>query len=64
MVAKAAPFTPMSNQKMKIGSSTIFSKAPISTEYMAMLGRPCELMKVLSPVETSTNSVPSKYTER
>ena len=59
-VAKAAPFTPMSSQKIKIGSRMIFRKAPISTEPMAIAGRPWALMKEFSPVEISTKIVPSK----
>ena len=38
----------------------IFNKAPIKTEYMAMAGRPCALIKELSQVEIYTKTVPSK----
>ena len=38
----------------------IFNKAPIKTEYMAMAGRPCALIKEFSPVEIYTKTVPSK----
>ena len=64
IVAKAAPFTPMPNTKINSGSRPMFSNAPIMTEHMAMPGRPWVLMKVFSPTETSTNNVPSRYTER
>jgi hypothetical protein len=60
IVASAAPFTPISNQKMKIGSNTIFNKAPIKTEHIAIDGRPCALIKAFKPVDISTNRVPSK----
>ena len=40
MVASAAPFTPMSSPKMKIGSSTIFSTAPTSTVIMLIFANP------------------------
>ena len=59
-VAKAAPFTPMSNQKIKIGSRMMFNKAPIRTENMAMAGRPCALIKLFNPVDISTNIVPKR----
>ena len=59
-VPKAAPFTPILNPKMKIGSRIIFSKAPIRTENIAMAGRPCALIKLFSPVDISTNIVPSR----
>ena len=59
-VANAAPFTPISNQNMNMGSRIIFNKAPINTEHMATAGRPCALMKAFSPVDTSTNSVPNR----
>ena len=64
IVAKAAPFTPIPNVKMNRGSNPIFNIAPIRTDYMAMVGRPCVLMNVLSPTDSSTNRVPSKYIER
>ena len=51
---------PISNQKMKIGSNTIFNKAPIKTEHIAIDGRPCALIKAFKPVDISTNRVPSK----
>lgn len=37
----------------------IFNKAPIKTEYMAMAGRPCALIKEFSPVEISTKQFPA-----
>ena len=64
MVASAAPFTPMPKVKMNNGSRPMLSTAPISTEYMAMAGRPCVLMNVLSPTDVSTNMVPARYIDR
>ncbi|CCY64343.1 unknown [Prevotella sp. CAG:1124] len=63
-VATAAPLTPMPNANMNRGSSAMLSTAPISTEYIATAGRPCALMNVLSPVDSSTNIVPIRYTDR
>ena len=60
MVASAAPFTPMPKVKMNSGSSRMFSMAPMSTEYMAMAGRPWVLMKGFSPTDNSTNRVPAR----
>ena len=59
-VARAAPFTPMSNQKIKIGSSTMFMNAPIKTEHIATAGRPCVLIKAFNPVDISTKIVPNR----
>ena len=39
-VATAAPVTPMSNTKMKMGSSTIFTIAPSPWVYMDRMDRP------------------------
>ena len=40
MVARAAPRTPMSSTKMKMGSSTMFSPAPMSTVRMLTVVKP------------------------
>ena len=39
-------------------------QSDIYTEYMAMAGRPCVLMNVLSPTDVSTNMVPARYIDR
>ena len=43
-----------------LGSRIIFNKAPIKTEYMAIAGRPCALIKLFNPVDISTKTVPNK----
>ena len=58
MVAQAAPATPISNTKIKIGSSTMLHTAPISTENMPIRANPWALIKALSPSASSTNTVP------
>ncbi len=40
MVARAAPRTPMSNPKIRMGSRTILVTAPISTESIAVREKP------------------------
>ena len=58
-VASAAPLTPMSSAKMKIGSSTMFRTAPISTVSMPLFANPCALMKPFMPREIITNTLPN-----
>lgn len=43
-VATAAPIMPQRNTKMKIGSSTTFSSAPVTVATMANFGLPSERM--------------------
>ena len=38
----------------------MLSKAPMRTEYMAIVGRPWVLIKGFSPTDTSTNRVPKR----
>ena len=60
IVASAAPRTPMPSAKMNSGSSAIFSAAPMTTENIASLAKPCAEMKGLSPSTSCTNTVPSR----
>ena len=60
MVARAAPRTPIPSTKMKMGSSTMFSTAPMSTLSMAVVALPWALMKAFSPSASCTNTVPSR----
>ena len=57
-VASAAPRTPMFSPKMKSGSSTMLSAAPIVTVSMLVVEKPCAVMKALSPSESCTKIVP------
>ena len=60
MVARAAPFTPRSSAKMKMGSSTIFTTAPRATVSMPITEKPWALMKGFIPSPIITNRVPSR----
>ena len=59
-VASAAPPTPISSKKMKTGSSTRFSTAPIRVVSIPILGNPWALIKPFSPVASMVNVVPNK----
>ena len=59
-VAIAAPATPMSNTKMKRGSSAMLTTAPAATITMPYLVYPCTLMKPFMPVESMTRGVPMR----
>ena len=50
-VAMAAPATPMSKTKMKIGSRTRFRTAPMARVHMPVFGNPWALIKPFIPVE-------------
>ena len=56
-VASAAPRTP----KIKIGSSTIFAAAPISTVSIPYFAKPCAVIKAFRPSVSCTKSVPIAY---
>ncbi|MPM43289.1 hypothetical protein SDC9_89962 [bioreactor metagenome] len=58
IVAKAAPFTPILNTKMKIGSSIMFNIAPTSTVSILVLANPCAVINAFRPKASCTNSVP------
>ena len=60
MVARAAPFTPSPSPKMRRGSSTRFSTAPMSTLSMATVDCPWAEMKVFRPSANCTNTVPHR----
>ncbi len=57
-VANAAPLTPRSSTKIRMGSSTIFSTAPITTDSIAVFDSPCPLINVFKPTATCTKIVP------
>ena len=59
-VARAAPFTPMPSRKMKMGSSTRLSTAPMTTVIIPVRPKPCVLMKGFIPRLIITNRVPSR----
>ena len=59
-VAKAAPFTPMSSRKIKMGSSTMFTTAPSPTVIIPTRPKPWELMKGFIPRPIMTNRVPMR----
>ena len=58
MVAQAAPETPISNQKIKIGSSTIFVPALINMEYMAIFALPSERIILFIEKPTTLKTAP------
>ena len=60
MVARAAPRTPMSRAKMKMGSSTMFTMAPSPTVIMPVAPKPWDVMKGFMPRPIMTNTVPSR----
>ena len=51
-VASAAPRTPISNPYMKIGSKMILATAPMITESMDILVKPCAVTKAFIPSVT------------
>ena len=60
MVARAAPCTPMLKPKMRMGSSTMLTTAPMSTVAMPTVEKPWAVMKKLRPRESSTKMVPER----
>ena len=58
IVARAAPFTPISKPKMRMGSRIMLHTAPIATVSIPVLAYPCALIKALSPREIWTKIVP------
>ena len=61
-VAMAAPRTPISKTKMKMGSNTVLITAPSSMETMAYLGLPSARMMALRAVEIMVNGRPMAMT--
>ena len=60
IVASAAPRTPIFNAKIKTGSSTTFSSAPISVVHIPIRGKPWALIKPFMPVPNMANIVPAR----
>ena len=59
-VARAAPDTPMSSRKMKMGSSTILAAAPMRVVTIPTRPKPWALMKPFIPVPTMARGVPMR----
>ena len=57
-VAAAAPATPMSSAKMKIGSRMMFITAPMTTVAMPKVENPWQMMNWFSPAASTENTVP------
>ena len=57
-VASAAPCTPISSRKMKMGSSTMLTTAPTATVIMPIRLKPWALMKGFIPRLIMTKRVP------
>lgn len=62
MVAIAAPRTPISKIKMKMGSKTVLMMAPSSMETMANFGLPSARIMALSAVEIMVKGRPMAMT--
>ena len=60
IVAKAAPATPISITKIKIGSKIIFVIAPIIIDNIPILGKPCALIYPFIPEVIIEKIVPNK----
>ena len=58
MVASAAPCTPISKAKIKIGSRMIFMTAPMTTDIIPILANPCAVMNIFMPSVSWTKMVP------
>ena len=59
-VARAAPFTPMSSRKIKMGSSTMLMTAPMTTVNIPVFPNPWALIKGFIPRPIMTNRVPHR----
>ena len=59
-VAQAAPCTPRSSQKMKMGSSTMFTTAPSPTVIIPTRPKPWALINGFMPSPIITNTVPNR----
>ena len=57
-VASAAPCTPMWKPKINSGSSAVLATAPMSTESIPTLAKPCAVIKAFMPRVSCTNTVP------
>ena len=58
MVARAAPFTPIFRPKIRMGSRTILTTAPIITEAIPTVEKPWEVIKKFRPRASSTKMEP------
>ena len=59
MVARAAPWTPMSKPKIRIGSRTMLVTAPMSTESIPVFAKPWAVIKAFMPRVSWTKMVPT-----
>ena len=60
MVARAAPLTPIPMPKIIMGSSTMFSTAPMAMVIMPVLPKPWELIKAFIPRLIIIKMVPAE----
>ena len=58
VVAQAAPATPMPNPKIKMGSKTVFTTAPITIHAMEYFGLPSARIMLLKTLVRSRNGMP------
>ena len=59
MVASAAPLTPISSRKIKMGSRIILVTAPMSVVFMLIFANPWAVIKAFSPRLICTKTVPN-----
>ena len=64
MVARAAPRTPISSPKIKMGSRMMLQTAPMRTVSILVTVKPWALIKVFRPSVTRTKRVPREYSRR
>ena len=63
-VATAAPVTPMSSTKIKMGSSTMFTMAPRPWEYMDRMDRPVPCSSRSNMISQNRPREPQQQTSR
>ena len=59
MVARAAPRTPKSRPKIKMGSRIVFKMAPMRTVFILTVVKPWAVINAFMPRVISTKAVPS-----
>ena len=59
-VAMAAPLTPMSSPKIRMGSRMMLLSAPMATVSMLVFAKPCAEIKGFNPRGSCTNRVPHR----
>ena len=64
MVAIAAPRTPSPSPKMKMGSRTMLSPAPMSMMIIAVLARPSERTMCVEAMAVARKGAPGRMTVR